>query len=501
MGRSERGAPIGRAKPRAFHDLVLRLLHRTEYRPRRYQSFAAAVALDALRSRNVLLRLPQGTGKSLVSQLILYAQAARTKYALSPDKPKILVLTPTKELREQYVAMGQWLEMPDPSRHRLRLFNCAEDEASNRPVAQARLKHADIIVSTPKFFFNRLSWFRGNDLNEIGLCIIDEVDLLSISDEAFDDRQRLHEDWRKLIEYLTARQVRTLGLTASELEPDDQDLFRSLSFKEVSPFERSIVPFLPRVRIDPVRCVDGRAQKLDELITAECKVLVGRLRALRNLDQCTTSASFWREIRRIASEGGEAADLARALLKKQRERLDVYEDKNCSATAKMTAVKRLLPIHPALVLCREAELVKELVRQRRGRGVRSAYAEKGDAYLRDIADFKNGRATVLVMTRDLGKRGVDFPDVRTLILYSAKVSVRTMDQELCRSRGQRRRPKVVPILYYARTLDEEKLRTVISQLLDVRMYDAYAKYYLSRSASAWHRKRQRRWHDWFVAAD
>jgi hypothetical protein len=381
--------------------------------------------------------------------------------------------------------MGQWLETPHPGRHRLRIFNCAEEEAQNRPMARARFQHAEVIVSTPRFFLNRLGWFRKDDLRRIGLCVIDEIDLLSIADDTFDDRQRLHEDWRELFESLAIRRIRSLGLTASELAPEDRELFADLAFAELAPLHRSIVPFLPRVRIEPVRCVDLLAQQRDEAITGECKKLVGRLCAWHDLGRYSSSAAFWREIRRIAGGSGEPAEIARTLLKRQRERLDVYEDKNRHASETMTVVKRLSARPPTLVFAREAELVKELARQQEGNNIRTAYAEKGDTYLRDIGDFKARRATILLMTRDLGKRGVNFPHVTTLVLYSPKVSTRTMDQELCRSRGQRRRPKVVTVLCYARTLDEEKLRDVVSRLLGVRMYDKFAKYYLSKPATRW----------------
>ena len=91
------------------------------------------------------------------------------------------------------------------------------------------------------------------------------------------------------------------------------------------------------------------------------------------------------------------------------------------------------------------------------------------------------------MTRDLGKRGLDFPMARTLILFSPKGSARVMDQELCRTRGQRKdgTNKIVYVLYYGETYEEEKMRRVIAALVGIRMYGKFQKFSLSRRWSKW----------------
>ena len=68
---------------------------------------------------------------------------------------------------------------------------------------------------------------------------------------------------------------------------------------------------------------------------------------------------------------------------------------------------------------------------------------------------------------------------------------RVMDQELCRTRGQRkdRISKIVHVLYYGETYEEEKMRRVLAELIGMRMYEKYQKYILSGTWSKWLKKR------------
>ena len=59
--------------------------------------------MKALAKDNVLLTLPQGTGKTYVSQLGAY------ELICANAGMKVLVITPTKELRQQYVDMAGWM--------------------------------------------------------------------------------------------------------------------------------------------------------------------------------------------------------------------------------------------------------------------------------------------------------------------------------------------------------------------------------------------------------
>jgi hypothetical protein len=60
-----------------------------------------------------------------------------------------------------------------------------------------------------------------------------------------------------------------------------------------------------------------------------------------------------------------------------------------------------------------------------------------------------------------------------------------MDQELCRTRGQRRKPKRVHILFYRHTYEEEKLRRVLTALVAIKMYGQFTKFSLAPSWKRW----------------
>ena len=82
-----------------------------------------------------------------------------------------------------------------------------------------------------------------------------------------------------------------------------------------------------------------------------------------------------------------------------------------------------------------------------------------------IAQFRQGKATVLVATRQLFGRGFDLPQAQAAIFYSPKRSVHTMWQEMLRIRGTVRDPKVVFVLFYAWTAEETKTSMFLRDML------------------------------------
>src|SRR4029077_15476815 len=93
--------------------------------------------------------LPQGTGKTFVSQLIAY------KFLSANPRAKILVITPTKELRQQYVRMAAWMGGLSP---RLSVLEFKEPLSGVRKQVSRMADAADLIVTTPEMFTNRLDW-------------------------------------------------------------------------------------------------------------------------------------------------------------------------------------------------------------------------------------------------------------------------------------------------------------------------------------------------------
>jgi ERCC4-related helicase len=448
---------------------------------RTYQAHSAWCALRGLAHGNLILKLPQGTGKTFVSQLVssFYLQRNRDH--------KILVIAPTKELREQYVGMAAWMGQIAP---RLTVVNFKEPFSGIRKQVRLLVERADMIVTTPELFSNRLQWISPKSFSSIKLCILDEVDLWLVDDYDDPEGKRYHAALAELKDKLKSQSTRFMGLTASDLSDRGRALLiDDLGCKELAPFHPSIVKWLPKVRIEPVRCFDPSVALLDEAISERSSNLVGQLNAETGGELMNHVADFWLFVKALSrgARGPLAASLAAALLDNERQRLQLYED----LTSKGVKVKRGASLarkgRPSVIYCREVAVVRRFENEPWDESPAVAYSGLGDRYLVETQRFKRGLRDILLMTRDLGKRGLDFPMARTLILCSPKGSALVMDQELCRTRGQRRdrRSKIVYVLYYDETYEAEKMRRVLGELVRIRMYARYPKYRLSKSRLRW----------------
>jgi len=448
-----------------------------------YQAHASWEGLCSLAAGSVLMTLPQGTGKTYVSQLVAYAYLQRNQGA------KVLVVVPTRELREQYVDMAGW--MGQDLDERLVVVSFDERLANMRSAAAAMVEDAHIVVTTPQLFANRLSCFSKRSLKAISLCILDEIDLWPIEDFEEDEGVRFHDSFAALRACLNGRTIRFLGLTASPLTNRGRTLLLGeLGCKELHPFHRTVIPHLPMVRIEPIACFDSRIIALDAEISKSNKELFRRLGKEVGFHILEMHQDdFWVYVKTLAGgrEGQQARRLALALLDNQRKRNQLFEDILPRRQVKVTCAKDIAQANqPSVIFCREIRLVKCFAK---ANGwpfeVAIAHSEMGDRYSAEIAKFKSGHRRVLLITRDLGKRGLDFPMASSLVLCSPKSSWRTMDQEMCRTRSNREKEKRVYVLFYERTYEEAKLRRVITKLIGMQMYRRFTKYTLSRYWTKW----------------
>jgi superfamily II DNA or RNA helicase len=202
---------------------------------------------------------------------------------------------------------------------------------------------------------------------------------------------------------------------------------------------------------------------------------------------------FWPFVKALSAgiRGPKAAMLAKNFLDNERKRLELFEDVPLGKEKFKKAVKLARKFRPSIVFCREIRLVERLAAEAWQKPPAIAHSELGDRYLVETLRFKAGETDVLLMTRDLGKRGLDFPLAKSLTLLSPKSSPLVMDQELCRTRGQRchRTTKIVYVLFYEETYEEEKMRRVVGRLTEIRLYKKFAKFVLNRKWNRWLRKR------------
>lgn len=477
-----RTVPRGGAPSRRFIRSVRCLCRVSNRTFRRYQAHAAWDGLRSLTGGCPILNLPQGTGKTFVSQLVVYA------YLNTEPRAKALIVVPTKELREQYVSMADWMGRLNP---RLIVLNFREPLADLRKQATLMVEDAHLVVTTPQLFAHRLAWFSKESLRAFRLCVLDEIDLWPIEDLGEEEGVRFHRSFVELKIRLAAQGTRFLGLTASPLDDRGRALLgEDLGCRELHPFHKSVVPYLPNVRIEPVACFDSTVVARDLEISGKSSNLLQRLsRELQPGSLEAHQSDFWLFIKALANglRGTDAASLARALLDNERGRVQLFEDilPPFGSVKVRRATELARAGRPAVIYGREIRLVERLAEEDWPAFPAVAHSEMGEHYLREILSFKAGRREVLLMTRDLGKRGLDFPMARSLVLCSPKSSWRTMDQELCRTRGDRRKIKQVYILFYEGTYEEEKLRRVLLELVQIQMYGAFKKFKLSRLWTKW----------------
>jgi len=482
------GVQVHSSSAKAFATLARNLCKLAGRTFRFYQADAALKGLRELRRGSLIINLPQGTGKTFVSQILAYA------YLRDNPRSKVLVVAPTKELREQFVQMAEWMGFLRP---RMVVLNFREPLSDSYQQARGMVERADLLVTTPELFANRLPWFSQESLVRLSLCVLDEIDLWPVEDFGEEDGVRYHRAFAELKSRLVANKTRFLGLTASPLGWRGSELLlKDLRCRELHPFHPSIVEYLPYVRIEPIPCVDLDVIARDGDISEKSSKLLRRLSQELGSDVLETHANdFWLFIKELAngSWGPSAANLARAILNNERERVQLFEDTLPPfGNVKIRRAARLAArARPSVLYCSQIQLVNRLASEAWPSRTAIAHSELGDRYLEEILTFKDGVRDVLIMTRDLGKRGIDFPMASSLVLFSPKSSWHTMDQELCRTRGQRRSKKIkrVYVLFYQETYEEEKLRRVLVELVETRMYETFWKFTLSPRWRRWLRTR------------
>lgn len=452
---------------------------------RTYQAYAAWEALDGLIRGSLVLTLPQGTGKTFVSQLIAY------KFLRANARAKVLVIAPTKELRQQYVRMAAWMGRVSP---RLVVLEFKEPLSDVRKQVTRMVEAADVVVTTPEIFTNRFDWVSPASFKSFRLCILDEVDLWLIDDYEDLSVNRYHESFSELKTRLNRQGTHFVGLTASILSRRGRALLiEDLKCEEAAPFHRSIVKWLPKVQIEPVGCFDPAVVKKDEEISKKSRELWNQLNAETDGELRDHDDDFWSFVKAVSrgARGPVAASTAQNFLGNERKRLELYEDGLLGKEKVKKAAKLARKFRPSIVFCREIRLVKRLAAEAWQMQPAVAHSELGDRYLEETLRFKAGDTDVLLMTRDLGKRGLDFPLAKSLTLLSPKSSALVMDQELCRTRGQRwrRTTKTVYVLFYKETYEEEKMRRVVRKLVEVRLYKRFPKFVLNRTWNKWIGKR------------
>lgn len=426
---------------------------------RPYQLDTTLKGLTLLKRGGFILKIPQGTGKSLISQMIIRHRLDKS----STLNTKALVIVPTIELRKQYARLAIWMGRQvgnSPGRNVGELIESRRDWRDFKEMVRT----FPVLVATPKFFANRLEHME-EFWNQIDLCVLDEVDLWSIL--PIDRGEvRTHKYMETIFPELSTRQIPIVGLTGTPLTTETRRLLGKYGCKSLYevPAE-SIGKFLPRIQIVPVPCADVKISRLSKQLTTNIKDKEQKLRKkLGSFDE-----DIYTLVMRACALGDSQAQIIRDLWG-QRTQLheDIGDNGPLDSTGKQKALLDIIKRESGVVVyAREVQMVEHLAELKAAhRKIGFAHAK---CYRKNIQYFQSGNLDALIMTRSLGLRGLDFPDAKSMVLLSAKRDWKAMDQEMCRIRGQRQhRPqKRVYLFYYENTYEEEKVARTVSQLLEV----------------------------------
>ncbi len=129
----------------------------------------AAAIPDAMAGRDVSGKAPTGSGKTLAFGLPLLARVDRAHR----NKPKALILAPTRELAEQIMQ-----ELTAPAKAARRYDFAVYGGVSYGPQKQAFRKGVDVLVATPGRLEDLIEQ-RTVDLSEAHIVVVDEADRMA----------------------------------------------------------------------------------------------------------------------------------------------------------------------------------------------------------------------------------------------------------------------------------------------------------------------------------
>jgi superfamily II DNA or RNA helicase len=244
--------------------------------------------------------------------------------------------------------------------------------------------------------------------------------------------------------------VPIIGFTGTHLTDTQVQIWKSGGFTALEPaVDPDWMPFTPTA-FEPI--YDRFVAFVDDLYSAD----IGRYYAM--LDERHGDLGFG-EIKRLARNGD---DLAIGLLREMTGRLKLFESSGTAHSKYRAVVQAAKQPGPTLVLTRyihSAEAIAALL-SRSGVETNIVHGEMSRLDIEAGTSWFRGRAEndvcALVLTRDLGGRGLDFSRAARVILISPRSNHQTVAQELARIRSRASNPKRALVFYYAHTEEEIK---------------------------------------------
>jgi superfamily II DNA or RNA helicase len=298
-------------------------------------------------------------------------------------------------------------------------------------------------------------------LPSFDLAQFDEIDLFLTVD--LEERQDI---WPVLDDAIAAG-TPVIGYTGT-----------SLSVRQIAEWtKRGFVPWQPTIPEDwlPFTRVRFRGIRNQEVIRRDLDISAKLTRAYRRYKSAGGNPLSWYEIKIDARASGSRGDAARAILTLHAERLRLFEGEGDTA-GKLAALVEALRNRTGLVLTRYIFSAVEAAASLNSAGVRAYQADgqmRASEAERYARAFREGVVPALVITRDLGGRGLDFPAADTALLLSPRTNYQTVAQELARIRSRRGQPKEVTVLYYEETTEALKAFRLADHLVRDNRYGSH----------------------------
>jgi superfamily II DNA or RNA helicase len=420
--------------------LALRYLRELGKEPYPFQADTAVSCLDAIRDRErLLVEAPTGTGKTLIAHLTvaLLTHDVRDRY------PRVLVIVPTRALLAQHSFDAGWLRRFGLAIHML--------TPDTPPLLFAHVLEAyGVLLTTPVTLSNRLSVTGAEALAGFDCAIFDEIDTY-LTIEELKERQ----DIGPALQLCLEAGLPTIGFTGTHLTQAQLDAWRASGFSERQvAIPRDWMPLTP-VRFEGV--TDSRVIRLDEGIRERIKTAYSRLKEELGI----TGDIPWSDVRRLARSGNQTAA---SLLLAMTERLQLFESGGSTDAKYRGIVEISRQPGPTLILTRYRDVAALLAAKLLDSAVTAVHLHGGMNRMeieRKSSDFRerDGRdVAALVITRELGGRGLDFPSAARVVLISPRSNYQAVAQELARIRSRFANQKEALVFYYERTEEAAKGR-------------------------------------------
>jgi hypothetical protein len=238
--------------------------------------------------------------------------------------------------------------------------------------------------------------------------------------------------------------------------------------------KRGFVPWQPNIPEEwlPFTRVKFRGIRNQKVILRDLDISANLSSAYGRYKSLGGTPLSWYQIKLDARDYGERGSEARTILTLHGERLKLFEGEGDS-TGKLAALVDSLRNRTGLVLTRYIFSAVEVAATLNAAGIRAFQADGQMRALdaeRFARAFREGSVPALVITRDLGGRGLDFPAADTALLVSPRSNYQTVAQELARIRSRRGQQKEVTVLYYEETTEALKAFRLARHLVKDNRY-------------------------------